>query len=591
MRKRVPLRRRVRDRIRTFWRRYWWAVLGVAGVFAFGLAVYGAEGPGLLARLNTAIRLIPLGFTGPIVEPEEPSTALKVARLIAPLVFAYATYRAVFALFGSRLQDVRARFAKRHVIVCGLGDQGQALTESLLGKSKVVVLEHDATNLAVQRFRDDGAIVLRGDATDPEFLERAGVSRARCIVALCGPDAVNAQIAANVLSREDGRGRSPLHAFIHVADPRLYTFLLHHALSSDRPRLEFFNTYERGARSFLVESRNEKEHDSALVIGGGQLGLALLSLMARERFEARQSRPDLDRLRIHLVDQAANERVQLLRDRYSRMDDGCTLAALELDVTSPAFDRILERNPALADVDIAYVCFDDDNLTVTTTLNLLDQARGRFPIVARVSHRSAGLAAMLEGAHSGYADSAVFRPLSLAQACRDDLVLEGIRGQLARQVHEQYRRGGPGGPFDVPWGELPDEGRGRNLLHAAAIASQLDAVGYQLGPLIDWGTPPVELSEAEIERMAKLEHERWVGERTQEGWRQEAEPDYESRVHPDIVAWEELPRDRQDINRRLVAARPAMLAEVGIEISRPPPRDVVTSADAQADRMHEHAAL
>ena len=591
MRKRIPLRRRVRDRIRTFWRRYWWAVLGVAGVFAFGLAVYGAEGPGLLARLNTAIRLIPLGFTGPIVEPEEPSTALKVARLIAPLVFAYATYRAVFALFGSRLQDVRARFAKRHVIVCGLGDQGQALTESLLGKTKVVVLEQDATNLAVQRFRDDGAIVLRGDATDPEFLERAGISRPRCVVALCGPDAVNAQIAAHVLPTADSRPRSPLHAFIHVADPRLYTFLIHHALTGDRPRLEFFNIYERGARSFLAESRHQADDGSVLVIGCGQLGLALLSLMARERFEARQRRPEVEKLRIHLVDHAAHDRLQLLRDRYSRLDDACVIVPLELDVTSAAFDRLLERNEALLAVDAAYVCFDDDSLTVATTLNLLDQARGAFPIVARVSHRSAGLAAMLENADSEYAESAVFRPLSLAQACRGDLVMEGIRGQLAREVHEQYRSGSPGGPYDVPWNELPEGGRDRNVRHAAAIVAQLDVIGYRLGPLIDWGVPPPTLTAAEVEQMAELEHVRWADERRREGWSYGETRDDSTKMHPDLVAWEELPRARQDISRRLVAARPAMLANVGIEISRMSPRDAVTSADAHADRVHEHAAL
>ena len=566
----VSLRRRLRVAIRTFWRRYWWAVLGATGLFAFGLAVYGAEGPGLLARLNTAIRLLPLGFTGAVAEPAEPSTALKVARLLAPLVFAYATYKAVFALFGARLQDVRARLARHHVIVCGLGDQGQALTESLVGKTKVVALELDPMNLAIPRLRDEGAIVLRGDASDPEFLERAGISRARCVVALCGPDAVNAQIAANVLRVSGQRGGEPLHAFVHVADPRLYTFLIHHALAGHGARLEFFNVYERGARSFLGETSGpQTDPDGVLVVGGGQLGLALISLMARQRFVRGQAvGAALPELRLYLVDRDADARIQLLRDRYSRIDDACALTPLTSDVTTPAFDSLLEQHPELREVDSAYVCFDDDNLTVATTLNLLDQARGRFPIVARVSHRSEGIAAMLESAQSEYAESASFRPLSLAQTCREDVVLEGIRGQIARHVHATYRRGSPGGPYDVPWEQLTGEGRERNLRHAAAIAGQLEAVGYHLGPLIDWGKEPLALDAADVERMAELEHVRWSKERLEEGWRFGPERSDEERTHPDLVPWHDLPRERQDINRRLVSERPGMLAAVGIEVNR-----------------------
>ena len=368
---------------------------------------------------------------------------------------------------------------------------------------------------------------------------------------------------------QDRRPGSQLHAFIHVADSRLYSFLLHHALSTDRPRLEFFNIYERGARSFLSERGDHLvAPDSVLVIGGGQLGMALVSLMAREHFAARVDAPGLDKLRIQLVDQVADARVQLLRDRYSRLDDACVIVPLELDVASPSFDHLLESSPELSDVGIAYVCFDDDNLTVATTLNLLDQARGRFPIVARVSHRSAGLATMLESGDSEYADSALFRPLSLAQSCRGDIVMEGIRGQLARQVHEEYRRGRPGGPYDVPWKELPDSGRDRNLRHAASITAQIRSVGYELGPLIDWGVPPATFDPAEIERMAELEHERWVEERTRDGWRLGNTRNDGARTHPDLIDWEELPADRQDIDRRLISARPAMLAAIGIELYR-----------------------
>lgn len=565
----------MRVAIRTWWRRYWWAALGATGALAIFLAFIGAEG-GFFSRVDTTLRILPIGYAGggltvraPPVLSEDPSLALRVARLLVPFVFAYVAYKALRVVFAERWQDVRARFAKGHVIVNGLGDQGQELTASLLGKTKVVAVECDTTNGAVQRLRDEGAIVLRGDATTPELLQRAGISRARCIVTLCGSDAVNAQVAANVLQTADQRAAGEeLHAFVHVADPRLYTFLLHHALSGEGPQLEFFNVYERAARGFLGEGGRYDDPEAILVAGGGQLGLALLSLMARERSERRVREPQTGKLRVHLIDRDADARLKLLRDRYSRFDEVCTVVSMAIDVTSPAFDRLLERTPELAEVDAAYVCFDDDTLTVSTTLGLLDQARGRFPIVARVSHRSAGIAAMLESAKSEYAGSASFRPLSLAQSCRGDVVLEGMRGQLARRVHDTYRAGAPGGPYDVPWDELTDEGRSRNLSHAAAIVVQLEAVGYHLGPLIDWGKAPLLIDPADVDRMAELEHGRWVDERVRGDWRYGATRNDETRVHPDLVPWADLPRDRQDINRRLVSERPSMLAAIGIELYR-----------------------
>ena len=553
--------RRAWVRIRGWWRRFWWLALAVAGGTAFLLALLGAKGSAL-ERLNTALLLLPVGFKA---TESDVSTPLQIARILAPIVFAYATLRIVFALFSERLQDVRAGFMKGHTIVCGLGDQGQSLVESMLGSTKVVALEVDPANLAIRRLRDAGAVVLVGDATDPEVFRRAHGSSARHVVAVCGRDAVNAQVGANILELEKGPRASDV--FIHVADPRLYTFLLHHSFTRPGPRLEFFNLYERGARRLVEETYgNDGGPDVVLVAGAGQLGLALISQLTRERYFLREVQPEARKLQIHLVDKEARSRARLLTERFSRFRDVCELQPEEIDVDSPAFDRLLDGDPKLAEVEIAFVCFDDDGRTVATTLNLLDQARGAFPVVARVTHRSEGIAGLIAEARSRYAEAADFRPLSLAQACRAEVVLDGMRGDLARQVHESYRQGDPGGPYDAPWEDLPEELHERNLRHADALTHQLENVGYRLGPLIDWGQPLPSLAAEEVERMAELEHERWVEERLSEGWVYSTVRDDAARAHPDLVPWSELSDERRDINRRLVRERPAMLARVGVEI-------------------------
>jgi hypothetical protein len=559
----------VRINLHRWWRGYWWTVVIGALLVAVVLAVIGSKGPTFLDRVSTGLHLLPLGLAGGREDTGDPSAPLRIARILAPLALAYATYRGIFAIFGERVQEIRARLMREHTVVCGLGDQGETLVESLLGATKVVVLEQNGSNPAVQRFRDAGVVVLIGDSTDPSAVGRTGMQRALYVVSVCGSDTANAQVGANVLQVAEPRDGAAARTFVHIADPRLYTFLLNHSLSG--PRLEFFNVYDHGARAFVEAAHDQfgRPANTVLVVGGGELGMALISHLARERYENVSADRDAQPLRCFLVDREARARAALLTARYSRLTDVCTLLPVEIDVTSPEFDRLL-HDPSLHAVEIGYVCFDNDALTVATTLNLLDQARGRLPIVARVSHRTEGLAGLISEAQDRRATRNTFVALSIAQACRADSILEGMRGRLARQVHETYRRGSHGGPYDVAWDELTEEGRRRNFAHADAIAAQLEGVGMRLGPLIDWGKPPLELSPAEIERMAELEHERWSEERRSEGYRfgerRSDEPGMQT--HPDLVPWQDLPDAQKEINRRLVRERPAMLARVGIQIYR-----------------------
>jgi hypothetical protein len=135
-------------------------------------------------------------------------------------------------------------------------------------------------------------------------------------------------------------------------------------------------------------------------------------------------------------------------------------------------------------------------------------------------------------------------------------------------VHDIYRRDKHGTPDDVPWEELPEEGRRRNVSHAEGIARQLEAAGYRLGPLIDWGAPLAELTPEDVELMSELEHERWMAEKLAAGWQHGPKRDEAQKLHPDLVPWSELSEEVKEIDRRFVRERPAMLAQVGIEIYR-----------------------
>lgn len=78
-----------------------------------------------------------------------------------------------------------------HVIVCGWGRVGRAIKPSLHGldRSAVVVVDRDPARVAVA-----GDLVVEGDATDDGVLRRAGIERARALVAALDSDADNVYV-------------------------------------------------------------------------------------------------------------------------------------------------------------------------------------------------------------------------------------------------------------------------------------------------------------------------------------------------------------------------------------------------------------
>ncbi len=80
---------------------------------------------------------------------------------------------------------------ENHCIICGYGRMGKEMAKELLKElKKVVVVDSDATR--VVSAREDGIIAIQGDCTEEEVLERAGIRRAKCIVACTNNDSINA---------------------------------------------------------------------------------------------------------------------------------------------------------------------------------------------------------------------------------------------------------------------------------------------------------------------------------------------------------------------------------------------------------------
>ncbi|MDH4226018.1 MAG: potassium channel family protein, partial [Deltaproteobacteria bacterium] len=89
-----------------------------------------------------------------------------------------------------RRMEKKIKGMKNHFVVCGHGRTGRAVCESLArAKEPYVVIESRGESLGELTAR--GMLVVDGDATQDESLERAGIGHAKALIAALGNDAEN----------------------------------------------------------------------------------------------------------------------------------------------------------------------------------------------------------------------------------------------------------------------------------------------------------------------------------------------------------------------------------------------------------------
>lgn len=583
-----------RNTLRPWWYDYEWPIIGclavaamVLGYIGFGLHLPKQDDKIPIECVDLLFRSAQLFVLQISVDPPMP-WQLNMARILAPLVAGYTAIQALSELLADQFQSFRLRFLHRHVVICGLGRKGLILARDFLEKNRVVVvIEEDAENDYVAQCRDMGGIVLIGDATDTRMLRKVRVGRATHLFAFCGDDGANAEIAVRakklVPKNPDHRPTCTLHLF----NTRLCNLLDVREMddnSNDRMTIQFFNTYELGARVMLEEYPLFSPGDDPaastgrlVIVGVGSLGESLFANAIRQwRASGAAS---AKRLPITLIDRDAQTIAAKLRVRYPGLEKVCDLDPRDMDVDSADFEQadFLEPDGTNGQPARVFVCMDDDSLNLTAALVLDAKDHDHnSTIVVRMAH-DGGLAVLLKEANSS--KKGHFRHLRafglLDHACTVDQVLRGTDEILARGIHDNYLRQQLAAgvtrkinPSVVPWKVLPKEFQESNRKQAADIRSKLETVHCVMAPMQDWGEKLFEFEPEEIDLLARMEHDRWMEEKRQNGWVYAPVRDNDAKKHPCLVPYDELPLDEQEKDISAVSQIPARLAEVGFRIYR-----------------------
>ena len=604
------------------WRGYSWAVLGGLALVTLVLGYIGFAQQSAAKNLertpsdNLYLALLLFFFNpaeGPHIGPY-----LEAARFLSITVASVAVFKTLKLVFNEQYQALKLRCVKNHVVICGLGEKGLLFTQSFCSAgddTPVVVVEFDENNRFIPTARELGALVCHGDASTGAILKKARVQHAKCLIAVCGADNTNVDIAAQARTLLQAQTQAAqfhtttLLCIVHLVDDNLRDVLEETFIAegqSDSCRIEFFNVYDSGARALIddlierypVRKASETSQRTLHVV---VLGLGWLGWNVLEKIIANRSRIHGRQLHLTVIGPQAETRIgcwsAALQDRLNLRVQG-----IHMEVEEFAHAAWLSHIANRAPICIAYVCLEDDNLTLSSALQLHRGRRGQGStpdqVVACLQNES-GLASLLNtnpssqkiksaltgGEQSGSDKAELHTFALLGETCNAQLLHRGTGERIAREIHKHFS-----GDGWRPWHELEPHLQESNRRAADHIGAKLKRIHCSIGALVDHRTASSfrfadgkDGGTNEIEILAKMEHKRWWKEKEQADWSYAVRRDDDQRKHPDCQDWGALSDESRERNRQHIRDLPEILADAGYQIQRMDVPD--TTAGASADEL------
>ena len=501
---------------------------------------------------------------------------LETARFLAPLTLTVATVSAITLLFAEQLTRVRIwlRFWN-HTVVCGLGEFGVRLAAEIDDRGqRVVVIDQNASPLAVNLCRERFIPLLKGSAQDPDVLESAKVGRARNLICVCGDSGVNTEIGLLAGSGHPDR-TNPLDCFIQIDDEQLCIMLEQWSLSisnDNQTALNFVNVLHSCPavimRTFPQAFAPKDGGIPHLVVIGSE-PMATNIVVGAIRAWWYEHPEHSKQVPLTLIANDAEVRAADLNARFPHFSEACALRPHPLDGPTllAAGDLVPPDEWKHATV---FVACETERDTMDTVMRLANIVPKEVPIIA-LTHRSVGTTAVLAAiASSGDRGNVISFPV-FDKLCSPEAFMYSLIERMAQALHQNFLDNRhkendlvPSNPARRVWDALSETFRESNRAQARGIRTRLELLGFTVEPTEDWDIPLPIFTPDQIECMAKFEHDRWCAERRAAGWT--FGEDRSKKQSPFLVPWCELPEEIKDRDRQPVRETPELLARFGMKI-------------------------
>jgi hypothetical protein len=490
---------------------------------------------GFLTSLYLTVQLF--AMESGVVDTNPTPLLIELSRWLALGTLVGAVYATVQALLGHFRTSLRIAFTKEHAIICGAGMRGVVLARAFktLSNKEVVVIELDENNPALGELRNQNIEVIIGNAIDASILQKAGISKARTLVAVTGDDERNLSICTEV-SRELNQD-CELSAGIESWSWRTYF------LDRMRSKIRLDSYLSRATRSLLLQVATEAVKES--------------------RFRKQN---------VHiLMDISDHKRQEFVRSAIIMLQiAGDKRPTIELTSVGPGQkEAFLDRFPACDLVaDLRWHRESASQVFVENTIHIPDfaifaldsdidtlEAAERFWMRHDIPdhHVTACLhgdsdATNVERLQKKVRDFSVINLLKLGVGSKDPLEPDiEQRAQICHAIYfnnEKIKNPNYGSGIN----ELPE--RWRDLSERLKDSNRLAAMHHEVKRHAWHARGDVDASST-LTHLSRCEHMRWMAEKAMEGWRWSGSHEKSSRdnnklKHHLLVSYDALENPEKD---------------------------------------------
>ncbi len=503
-------------------------------------------------------------------DPGPKPVALGISQVLSPAVTLYTLSLASLFLLRGKL---RLRFASKHAVICGLGENTIFLIRELKkNNTKAVVVDETEDTSLEQTCIELGATVVHGSPTSEETLLLARVNKAIIFIAALGDDTKNIEAAFaafSAISQHAPDGET-FYCHIHLENTEWCTsFRGFKELTQSIERFEpiVFNSFQNIARVALHRNPLDRVRilpDDSLqvhlvLVGFEKLGNAIAVQLAHTAHFANLKKP-----RLTVLDTDITEKRDQFLCRYPQFTRVVDVDFVEGNPGTPKTRELLTEI-ALDESYLVTVAVCKDSITecIVDALGLPPEFRDqKVPVLVRLNELNADTNfSRFTSEGEAYLIPFAFR--------EDAIDLDFKIDELARGFHEMYldRAHLEGQRAETnlamcEWPRLDYRFKVSNRRLADHIDIKLRAVGCKMVPLSE---VPVEardfkFTDDEIEILARMEHARWAAERYMDGWR--LGPIDKSRgITPYLIPYDDLEMNIQEYDREPMRQMPNMLTK------------------------------
>ena len=217
-----------------------------------------------------------------------------------------------------------------------------------------------------------------------------------------------------------------------------------------------------------------------------------------------------------------------------------------------------------------YVCEVSDKATIDNVADIRERMRreqhGSPPVFMNLSRFD-------NSAPINEWDGISFPFSAVRDVCTPE-ILFGFQGDaLASIIHDYYRdsiaaqgRLLDGTPAGESWQNLNESYKQASRHQADHVPGKLASIECFI--VHERDSDYFAFTASEAEQLSIIEHDRWSADRYLDGWQYGSQRDNTAKIHPELIAYDDLTDDMKDLDRYAVRLVPALLGRQGLSVKR-----------------------